>query len=111
VSLGTLAATRLGLKFFDFFRGLCLGHGPVKFLTSLAAKRLEIRNLRACHWFLTGDPLIGRLFGIRMGICTHAFHFAAGHRVGRTQKAPQVPRSSLTFVGEDEDLALRAKRA
>jgi hypothetical protein len=91
VSLGPLAATSFGLKLFDLFRGFCFCQGTVKFLTSLAAKSLEIRNLRACHWFLAGDPLVGRFFGIRIGICTHAFNFAAGVRVGRTPGTGGAP--------------------
>jgi hypothetical protein len=86
VSSGTLAATSFGLKLFDLFRGLCFGHRTVKFLTSLAAKSLQIGNLRTCHWFLAGDPLVRRFFGIRIGIFTHAFNFAAGDRIGRTQE-------------------------
>jgi hypothetical protein len=41
------------------------------------------------------DHLVGRFFGIRIGISTHAFNFAAGVRVGRTPGtggAPNPPR-------------------
>jgi hypothetical protein len=67
-----LSATRFCLEFVDFLRGLRFGQVLVKLLASLTAKGPEIGNLRPRHRFLTGDPLLGRLFGIWSGIGIHA---------------------------------------
>ncbi len=71
-----LSATRFCLEFVDFLRGLRFGQVLVKLLASLTAKGPEIGNLRPRHRFLTGDPLLGRLFGIWSGIGIHASKFA-----------------------------------
>src|SRR6185437_10603457 len=78
------SSTCFRLKFLDLFRSLCFGQSTVKLLPSLPAKCLEIGNLRARHWFFTGDPLLDWFFRIRNTISVHGCKFAARLREGRT---------------------------
>ena len=79
------SSTCFRLKFLDLFRSPCFGKSPVKLLSSLPAKSLEIGNLRAGHWLLPGDPLLGRFFWIRISISLHVCKFAARSPVGLTR--------------------------